>query len=169
MPTSSPSVTPTTSATRNGPIGGLRDLLREFVEGGVMITDPLAPLGQADQDQIGFRTLVQADGDFCVSIHAQALASPDFLAAHARHLAHVRSVLTTHTNTLRRWVRVATVASGVIGFAVIYAASADLATMLIEGVYAQVVSVATATIGGALFSLLARSLVRWLIRKNLIS
>ena len=83
-------------------LDGLHELL-EFVREGLTVTDTLDP----DDEHVAFRTLVQPNGDVCTMIDPRALSRPDFAALHRAHLEHVERSLLRHTESLRRWSRLA--------------------------------------------------------------
>ncbi len=157
----------TTSTAQTEP--GLREFLRELAGGGVLLTEPLTGLRGAesdDGDQVAFRTLIQLDGDICLSIHPQALKSPDFAAAYARHNARVHDVLARRKATLRRSIRGASWISGLLGGGLVLASGSgeELTQMLLPSAYADLGSAAVALAGGLLTSRLGRLLTRQLLR-----
>ncbi|PRQ05297.1 hypothetical protein ENSA5_04160 [Enhygromyxa salina] len=147
----------------------LRELLVDLIEGGVVITEPPSPV---EGEQVAFRTLIQLDGDICMSIHAEALADPDFAATCARHIAHVREELARHTRALRRWVRAPAWICGALGFSLVYGLGlaldvrGDLASVVVHDVWRQLVLLSAATATSALFAVLARAVVRSLLRRT---
>ncbi|HGG57817.1 MAG TPA: hypothetical protein ENK31_08490 [Nannocystis exedens] len=83
------------------------EVLTELMVEGVLITDPLpasaCPAGSGNE--IGYRTFVQLDGDICTSIHAKALACPEFAATYSSHLQHVQTLLGKRISWLLRSIR----------------------------------------------------------------
>ena len=159
----------TASNTQTEP--GLRDFLRELAGGGVVLSEPLVGLRGVESDdptQVAFRTLIQLDGDICLSIHALALKSPDFAAAHARHLARVDDLLGRRTTKLHRSLKGISWATGLLGGGLVLAsgsgAGGELAVALLPAAYADVGITFVAAAVALLMSRLGRSFARQLLR-----
>ncbi len=152
----------------------LRDFLRELANGGVVLTSPLAALPGIDADgdgaQVAFRTLVQLDGDICLSVHAKALASPGFEAAYARHRARVHGVLRRRALTVRRSVRGVGWAAGLLGGGLTLGSllaserGAQLGHRFAAAAYADLIALTLATGVGLMMSWIGRAVVRRLLR-----
>ena len=135
----------------------------------MLLSEPLAGLRGTESDdgaQVAFRTLIQLDGDICLSIHAQALQSPDFAAAYARHNARVHDVLARRKAALRRSIRGASWITGLLGGGLVLASGSgeQLAQTLLPAAYADLGSAGVALAGGLLTSRLGRLFARQLLR-----
>lgn len=88
-------------------LSGACELLADLVSGGILITDPLPPSARQPGlcTQIGYRTFVQLDGDICTSIHAKALACPEFTSTYNAHLARVQALIGGRISWLLRSLR----------------------------------------------------------------
>lgn len=143
-----------------------RQLLGELTTGGVVIVDRFP---DRDDEQVAFRTLLQLDGDVLLTIHADALARPDFADLLAQHQAHVCKVLDAKGLRLRRLSTGFGVAVGVLGLGLGAGASvgglaADLQSLSVEWAIA-----AASSVGGVLLWAWRRALgdvgLRLLLRR----
>jgi hypothetical protein len=146
-------------------------VLGELASGGMVVVDRFEddqPDDHSGEEQIAFRTLVQLDGDMCLSIHAEALARPDFGEALARHTEHVRAVLGDELDRLRSFAATAIWRGRVLGI-VVGAGSGNwlgkLEVLLLD-VSVAVVMTATAVVGAVLFGAIGRAGVRMLLRRR---
>jgi len=133
----------------------------------VVLSDPLVGLRGVDSDdatQVAFRTLIQLDGDICLSIHAQALKSPDFAVAYARHIARVDKVLGRRMTTLRRSLKGVGWATGLLGGGLVLASGGELAEALLPTAYADITVAGVAAALALLMSRLGRFFARQLLR-----
>ncbi len=147
----------------------LRDFLRELANGGVVLTYPLAALPGIDHEddaQVAFRTLVQLDGDICLSVHARALASPGFEAAYTLHRSRVHKALQRRAIKVRRSVRGIGWAAGLLGggLTLTSGTGAELVDRIAPVAYAELLELAVAIAVGFALSGLGRLLVRRLLR-----
>lgn len=118
-------------------------------------------------EQLAFRTVIQLDGEILSSIHARALADPDFAGAHARHLARVGQILRAHIRQLERLARAATWGLAGLAGAVVYGSGAcfELAEAVVDAAYAELLTLGVSLVVAALASVMGRALLRrWLPR-----
>jgi len=145
--------------------GDAFELLRELATGGILIVDRFADAGEAADDpnaEVAFRTLVQFDGDVCVSIHARALARSDFAAALASHQDHVRVAMLDRQARLRGVANRLIRRGRALGFVVGLGSGSwvgDL-ELLVVSVSTEVMAVAAASTGAVLFGAIAQVGVR---------
>ncbi len=147
-------------------------MLAELLAGGALITDPLpaSACPRGPSSEIGYRTFVQLDGDICTSIHARALACPEFAATYNAHLQHVQTLLGERISWLLRQVRKLRWCVAFAGLGLtLYAPSswielADVSTRIAW-------TLAVAPLVAWLLSILTRWLVhrwlRWLVHRRL--
>jgi hypothetical protein len=132
----------------------------------VVISDAFGG-GEAAQanEQIAFRTVVQLDGEVLTSIHARALADPDFAGAHARHLARVEEVLRAHVRQLERLATAATWGLAALTGGVMYGGGSwfDVVESVADLAYPELVTFGASCVGAALTSVLGRKLLGRLI------
>ena len=129
------------------------ELLNDLTSGGVVIVDRFP---DRDDEQVAFRTLLQLDGDVILSIHAEALARPDFRALLDGHQQHVCRVLDAKGQRLRTLANGFGVAVGVVGLGA-GVSFGGLATEL-QSISVEWAIAAAGSVGGVLLWALRRSL-----------
>lgn len=158
-------------------VGETFALLRELATGGILVVDGFddASAEQGASEQVAFRTLVQLDGDVCLSIHARALAGADFIAAFARHSAHVQAVMLAKHTRLRAFTDRLIRRGRAFGFVVGLGSGTWVGEvkLLVLSVSTEVMAVAAASTGALLFGAIVSAGVqaalrsRWLHRDRL--
>jgi hypothetical protein len=140
----------------------VRELIREFLSGGVVVVDRLP-----GSEEIGFRTLVQPDGDVCLSINrlAFALAPEEFHAQLADHQRHVTAVLTGLRARLRRLMSGFGVGFGIVGGASGMGMSVQLDLASLAQITPEVMVGATGLVGAVLFAAMRAWVLRWALRR----
>jgi hypothetical protein len=138
------------------------DLMGDFMTGGVVIVDYFpAP----DDAVISFRTLIQPDGDVCLSIHPKALEREDFEQLLGGHQQHLREVLESKRKRLRRLANVAGIAFGTIGGVSGLGATLQFDLMTaVQGIPPEVMLWAAWFVGGVLFGGMRDTVLRVLLR-----
>ncbi|MFO7566789.1 MAG: hypothetical protein R6X02_29370 [Enhygromyxa sp.] len=140
-----------------------RELLEEFLTGGIVVVDRLP-----DREEIGFRTLIQPDGDVCLSINRLALALPpaEFREQLSRHHRHVQEALVAIEARIRRLSQAAGVVFGLVGGAGGLGAGLqfDLVS-LAHSVPPELMLSAAWLVGAVLLGALRGSVLRWGVRR----
>lgn len=143
------------------------ELLAELAAGGLLIVDPFPDAVGQGEEQIAFRTLVQLDGDVCLSIHAGVVARSDFAELFAAHSRHVREVLEYKGARLRRLANIFSrfgLVLGALGGGGAGMQTGDI-TLLVLHIPATVMPYAAASLGAAVFWMLADAGLRLLLRR----
>jgi len=155
---------------RSGSPGALVEALAEG--GGFVFADPLP----GPRPSFAFVTLVQLDGDVCLSINARALTLPDLDARLANHLARVHATLHARLARTRALIRHGGLALGMtlgLGLA-LYETLAEPDALspwtqwfieILGEQAAMQLSVAVAGALALLMSSLTRVAIRWALRR----